>query len=542
MIDFSISIDFNAEEHHWECEKVFENEEYVVFIDGAVLNEKDLIQSHAVQSIEQLIIRRIQNREWLVCKDWVGEFNGFVYIKEEEKYVVFTNPQATRKVFYYHQEKVGIVIANRVTTITETLRDKKWNYSLAIESAYHLLSVANLLENRTLVNEVKKLYVAEVLEIDLASQKIALHSYFDFKSVEIKKKSLQLHIDEFDELFQKAIAQEYEWDENRQLPSIAFLSGGLDSRMNVFSAIQQNRKIDKVVCFSQEQYLDHRISEQIAKDLHIPYRFIPLQNIDFIKPIDELCALNEYSVYYTGASHVHYALQQVESTPYKSIHSGQIGDGILGNFNTSKKLNPPQPASILKNKRWKEKVMPSLQKVAQNYATEELYFLYNIAFNRAVAGSYVVEEYMHMFSPFLDKEVISYALSIPPEYKYDHRFYFEWMRQKLPKSQKYIWETTALKPIHYRMKKWGTHLVKRAYKYGYIAIGKGNRYTMVPYPYYFEKDEAIRAYFKKQFEEKIGSISAWPELQKDAQIQFEEGNFFEKVLVLTLLSSINQLF
>ena len=46
-----------------------------------------------------------------------------------------------------------------------------------------------------------------------------------------------------------------------------------------------------------------------------------------------MVSISEGMVLYTGSIHVDFAMQQFYQEQFGLIHSGQIGDGVLGGFN-----------------------------------------------------------------------------------------------------------------------------------------------------------------------------------------------------------------
>ena len=113
------------------------------------------------------------------------------------------------------------------------------------------------------------------------------------------------------------------------------LSGGLDSRVAMFYAIKNNQKPDNAFCFSQSNYLDHTISEKIARDFDLHYEFVPLDGGSFLSKIDQLTRISEGMVFFTGGIHVQHALDHLLYENFALFHGGAIGDGVLGAFNSA---------------------------------------------------------------------------------------------------------------------------------------------------------------------------------------------------------------
>ncbi|MCB9202671.1 MAG: hypothetical protein H6604_06460 [Flavobacteriales bacterium] len=543
MRDFLLHIDFNIENNLYFSPNSKEDEDYHLFLDGIILNKKQLINSYSKKNIDEVFKSQLSENFSFLDKVY-GEFNGFFIDFRKKKVLIFINHQATRKVFYTYQKGV-FICANSIHKITTKIEENQLKKTVDVNSLYSLLSVGNVLENNTIVNEIKRLHSCEYIEIDLYKKDISIRSYFDLSSINYdENKTLDTFTDEFNEVFKNAISQEYSYDVDKNKKSFSLLSGGLDSRVNIMMARKLGFTINQTMCFSQKDYFDHSISKKIASDFKIPYLFIPFDSIDFVKDIDKLSKENEFLSNFLGSSHFDYALSQVEKiNSYTIIHSGQIGDGILGSFVSSKKVNLPNIERLFNSHQLKHKVKNYLENYSEKYEKEELFLLKNLAFNRTLSGSHISESHnTTLVSPFFHPEVMKLALSIPPKYKFNHRFYFYWINKHLPEATKYIWESTLLPPKNTFTKHFGEQILKRIHKYSWLAINRTDKISMVPYEYYFKKNKSLQMHFNAYFENSIDKLDFNQEIKSDVLRLFNDGNFYEKTMILTVLSSLNTLF
>lgn len=54
------------------------------------------------------------------------------------------------------------------------------------------------------------------------------------------------------------------------------------------------------------------------------------------------------------------------------------------------------------------------------------------------------------YSPFCDIDFMEYCLSIPLEWRFDHKIYHKWVLTKYPNAADYIWEKIGVKITEYR--------------------------------------------------------------------------------------------
>ncbi|MFP3507692.1 hypothetical protein, partial [Burkholderia sp. SIMBA_062] len=90
---------------------------------------------------------------------------------------------------------------------------------------------------------------------------------------------------------------------------------------------------------------------------------------------------------------------------------GQIGDGILGGFNSEPKSKAPSQYKIIVNKSFLPKIQENLDQVFKNYEREEIFLLKNLAYNRTVLGVQVMQDKAYLLSPFMTKEFIKFSIS-----------------------------------------------------------------------------------------------------------------------------------
>ncbi|HCN11025.1 MAG TPA: hypothetical protein DIS75_01595, partial [Chryseobacterium sp.] len=366
---------------------------------------------------------------------------------------------------------------------------------------------------------------------------ISEKQYFDLSKISTFSRTKDAAIDKIHEVFQDSILLEYQKDTELGKNHLALLSGGLDSRVAMMYAIQENVKPENALCFSQSGYFDHTISEKIAEDFDVHYEFIPLDGGKFLKKIDELTELSEGMVFYTGGIHVSHAVEKMKYENFALFHSGQIGDGVLGGFNTVPYRKKPSYFKIAENQKFFPKVQFSLDEILKKYETEELFLLRNVAYNRTVLGAHVFQQKRYQTSSFMSKDFLQLAISLPEEWKFNHRFYLEWIQKHCKEATKYRWERTLLKPDANWKTSFGDKFVKRSFKLLNEKILKTpQKSSMYPYQYYFDNDTEIQNYYKNYFEDNIHRIEDYKELESDVKELFQSENFYSKSQSVNILA------
>lgn len=504
--------------------------------EGVLLNKKKLLNDFALKDFQTLIQELYQQKKGEIIKVFEGEYRGFIYDKVENKIFIFTNITSTQRIFYGKFEN-QIFIETNLVRLAERLKNAGISIKPDEESIYQLLCFSNLIEDKTPLQNVKKLLDGHFLEIDISTGNHSEKTYFDLSQIPTFSKSKEVAIDKIHEIFTESVLLEYEKDTEFGTDHLALLSGGLDSRVAMFYALQNNQKPGNALCFSQSNYFDHSISEKIAEDFKIHYEFIPLDGGKFLKKIDELTELSEGMVFYTGGIHVQHAVENIKYENFSLFHSGQIGDGVLGGFNTEPKRKKPSYFKIVENQKFFPKVKNFLDESLEEYETEELFLLRNVAYNRTVLGAHVFQQKRYQTSPFMTKDFLNFAISLPEEWKFNHRFYIDWINKHCKEATKYRWERTLLKPNAHWKTQFGDKFLKRGFKIMTDKVLKSPQNgSMYPYGFYFENDLDIRNYYQKYFEENIHRLENYPDLLKDVKELFSAPDFHLKSKAVNILA------
>lgn len=513
---------------------IIDDQECFIAIKGVLLNKKSLLNQFAFHDFKELILQLFKEKKQHFFALLEGEFSGFIYEKSSKKVWVYTNVTSTQKVYYYHQDGLFLA-ATSIKSITQKLSAKKIKFSIDEESIYQMLTFTNIIENKTPIKDIFKVYDASFLEFDIEKNSLKEEQYYNLEIERFsgtKEKAIQV----IDEIFAASVILEYQKDQEFQKEHFSLLSGGLDSRVALLYAQKHEQNPKKVFCFSQSGYLDETISREIAQKYQFDYVFEKLDGGIFLNNIDKLIAFSEGMVLYTGGIHADFAINKIDSQNIGLIHSGQIGDGVLGGFNKVPFIQKPTNQKIVVDATFSPKVSENLEKVKANYEREELFLLRNVAFNRAVFGAQVFQQVSYQTSPFMTKDFMSFAISLPEVWKFNHQFYLDWIKNSCKDATEFTWERTMMKPNANWKTKFGDQFNKRAVNLVYNKIlGKEYLISMYPYQYYFNKSKELQDFYQNYFEENLHFLDEFKELQQDVIQLFSMKDFFSKSSAINVL-------
>lgn len=504
--------------------------------EGVLLNRKKLLNEFALKDFETLIGELYFLKKENIIKEFEGEFRGFIFDKVQQKLFVFTNATSTQRVFY-GEFKGEIFIDTSLIRLSENLKNSGFQPTPNLESVYQMLCFNGLLERSTIIQDVHKILDGHFLKIDLKNlDKKEIQYFTTFNegcfSGSKKKASQIIH-----EIFKESVLMEYSKDTELGKNHLSLLSGGLDSRVAMMYALKNNQSIENVLCFSQSGYIDHTVSRKIAEDYRLHYEFIPLNGGKFLKKIDELTQISEGMVMYTGGIHVNHAVDEMQYENFALFHSGQLGDALLGGYLSAPERKRPSNYKIVGNPQFLGKVETLLNETKKNYESEESFLIRNRGYNTVLLGAHVFQQKRYQTSPFMAKDFLKFAAALPEEWKYNHRFYLEWIQKHCKEATKYRWERTLLKPDANWKTSFGDKFVKRSFKLLNEKILKTpQKSSMYPYQYYFDNDTEIQNYYKNYFEDNIHRIEDYKELESDVKELFQSENFYSKSQSVNILA------
>ena len=328
----------------FESDQLFtESNNFIIGIDGVILNLKELKNAYQITSLEPLLLHLFEKHQQKMPDHLEGEFCGFIFDKNKERLFVFTNHTGSRKLYYTHWNDT-LIVASELQSISQFYKATKVSTRLNRYAAYVLLTFGGMLGNDTLIKGVKRLVGGEYLLSQ--HSKTEIDKYKDYNQVALSNNSEDQIIADLDATFIRALGQQLEKDREYNYQHIATLSGGLDSRMTVMLANKMGYPID-TFCFSQAGYHDEIIARKIAKDMGRKLIFIPLNTAAHLFDFDENLKAYDGLNFYLNSAHFAYGLKRVNLEKYGLIHTGMIGDGLLGSVLSQPHTVPPQPKSKL---------------------------------------------------------------------------------------------------------------------------------------------------------------------------------------------------
>ncbi len=532
----------------FENDKVFYNDTcYFILTEGVILNISELLMQYKQKSLIDLIISMYNNIGESFFNGFRGSFSGIFYDKKNDILLIFTNHIGDKPVFYSLQTGIGLFFGSEINFLARVFKKNKIPYSLDMAGAYSLLTYSFMLSNLTYIQEIKRLTAGNYLKI--CADKVEIIKYHSFEYKPDYNKSDQVFVEEIDELFTNAVNLQVRKNEDYGHKHLAALSGGLDSRITTFAI---NRIINKPILnftYSPVGFHDEKISKQIIQLLKNDYIYQANDSGSALLNIDQSVEANEGLMTYYGSAVLLEFLNLLNFNDYGIIHTGQIGDGILGSITKKmkhiNKINKTRDcyssALIHKFNKYFD-----FEEYIKQFQYSEIFSLYNKALNGVNSGSLLVfQRITESYSPFLDVDFFEYCLTIPLAKRIDYYIYDKWVLAKYPKAGKFSHNgrrylnkkfVDKLKIIN-RTKDIIIYLQKKFNIPREILIDSNT-----PLEHWYQNIPNVKQTMDSYFDDHLHLLTNYHELYDDCYELYHRGNSMEKNQTITLLAIIKKYF
>lgn len=502
-----------------------ENDKYSIQFDGILLNyNKPQNQEERFKCISDLY--ELHGPD--IVNYLKGAFNLVIYDKEKQSILIANDALANRPFYYYAYGDI-IIYAASYYDMLSLLHDKEIkNLTYNVTAIESMICKGMLQGKETYLNEVEYLGAFEYMIVDLKQNEHMVISYYPQE--EQRAYSENDAVMRFEALFSLAVESEFRKNKEYGYNNLVTLSGGMDSRSTILEAFKKGYGKDNILSFnySQEQSLDHRVSKEIACDLSIDYIHYPMDAACFIKKIDNVMDCNECQQSCIGSTGARTLSTIVDLKSYGIIHTGLCGGELLGDLLEQK--------SPKKNKK-----MPTIVRLGLIKA--ELCNNINEYFDN-VRGCYnfarMFDRNCEILSPFLDKDLVTFVLSLDPKLLFRRKLYRTWMRKYLPNN----YETTFfcgpidISPIKEYIKKGYLYIIKKVRK------RKTTIREMNPIDYWVNTHSEIQSFLLEKYEKGIENIKSIEnkKISNDIINGWNTGGWIKRFYVLTAIRALQDIY
>ncbi|WP_314577810.1 hypothetical protein [Enterococcus gilvus] len=511
-------------------------------LDGVILNKQRLYKKYNVDDNKMETL--IETMDYLNPSSFFSEFRGtFAGVslnKKKDVFRLYTNHIGDKEVFYHLDEKndtlyFGTDFYSLIVLIQKHCNKK---FDINTNGAYSLLSHGHTLCNETLFEKIYRLSPGHYLMY--SSNGLEKHIYY-----EIKNKSIEISepeaLKQLNNHFVNAVKSSFDKDLEYGYKHLVALSGGLDSRMTTWVA--HTLGYDNVVnyTFSQTNYYDEKIPKKISNQLENEWLFKALDNgVYLYNYFDDSLKISGARSYNATISHTMSMLNNLNMENFGLVHTGQLGDVILGTYYENGKKESFRRGAGAVSSMLINEVYYS-EENAVHIDDLELFKFYNRGFTGINVGLKPMYEYTETISPFLDIDFMEFCLSLPFEYRKNHYLYIKWINEFYPEAAEFIYEKVRGKIKHKIIPIKGVPIPWTSIPSAVLKVTKkklnmqlNSSSHMNPLDYWYKKNKNLREFYQTQFSENIEFIKE-ESLRENCEKLFKTGSGTEKNQVITFL-------
>ena len=507
------------------------------FLEGYISNKQELLEKQHEVSWEDVYKKICLEKKFPT--QLRGSFSGFSFSENGEK-VFFTDHLGSKSLFYYFN-KDKFVVSSRLEWIVEILIENGVNYHFDELAAQYMLTYGFMLDDSTFIKEIKRILPGN--KVVYGQDKLDIIQYYMPTLAHQIDISEDEAISMIDGAFRKAIKREFEKDREYGYKHLVDLSGGLDSRMVTWVAHEMGYVNQTNFTYCKSQYIDFKISSQIASDLKHEYYFKQLDDFQWIYEIEDILKLNNGQALYSGITGGKDCLANFNKDEYGIEHTGMLGDVIISCFasDESKAFKTPQfgtnQYSSLLNYAFADKLL-------NKYENQEIFDVYSRGFLGAMSTYSIRQSYFEVGSPFLDIDFMETCFSIPIKYRVKHNIYLKWMKKYYVKATNYGWEKWAGIPPKRKLLlvRDGVFCLRKFKRTIRNIFGFQIKDNMNPIDFWYANDVNVQFYFEQYYTDNINNQCISNNLRQDITRLFQEGTAIEKTQVLTVLGMVKMYF
>lgn len=463
-----------------------------------------------------------------------GSFSALYKDIVNEELLLFTDQTGSRQIFYYWNSQL-FAFSSSIFLLISILRHFQIKISLSEPASYMMLSLGYMLEDYTLVSEIKKVKAGNYIRI--SRNGVSINKYHDYyQEVKYNHISEDLLV-ELNDRFINSLKLEYEKDISYDYKHLATLSGGLDSRMNVMLALNIGYGDITCLTFTEGNSEDENTASLITSDYSLRHVILKLCNGIQLFEIEDPLILNNCSVYYFGAASTFTAIKYINATLFGLMHNGGLAESSKGGYLSGKTHREPSLdiRYAVSDKLFSRLDPHILSDIFRGYQNEEMFITYNRGFNAINNGLWMVQPYTDSVSTYMDLDFAEVAYACDPCLRYNGYLTIEWINQLHPALARYPYRY-GLRPTNKKSRIMYGKVKSRCEKYCETFLSS------------IIKPKSLKTLIGDLdgfLYHKFQNSSAWPfitpSIQQDIQILFKSTKLEEKLLSVSFVKSVELL-
>lgn len=417
---------------------LFENNDYIVLLEGVVLNSNELIIEYDKDNWHDTVNYIITEKEnWFSILE--GPVSGAVYYKKDDKWVIFTGKLGEKAIFYCVEDG-RIIIGSQLNYVTDVMHEKNMKVNPDENALKHFMAYQSYIGSETCIKNVKRLYPGQYLVIKNGEINVKQYCIFDYKQ-DTNRKSESEYINMLDNAFRNAMQRIIYKNQEYGYKTIADISGGYDSRTNCYVLKSLGAKDVVMDCYAQSGSHDYKVSNAIASELGYDYVFRSLDNASCMYGIDDNIMMLNGATPYAGITGGRDMLQMLTGFNVGLEVTGLLGDVHDGSMVRTRCDGDIDTDDYRDSKtliEGEDYVFPKSENERFENHVNEHYWFYNRGMIFGMSSFFIRQNFTEAVTPFGDSGFINTYLSIPWEMRVKGKLLQKWLARKYPESAKFI--------------------------------------------------------------------------------------------------------
>jgi len=200
----------------------------------------------------------------------------------------------------------------------------------------------------------------------------------------------------------------------------------------------------------------------------------------------------------------------------------------------------PSPRTWAYSTRLFDTIEAEASSIARSYPNQEAFAIHTRGIHGILNGSISALADTETDEPFLDADLVDFAMHLPLRLKYRERLFVRMIEERFPDAARHPWQKWGLRPTMRNYRLTGTYSYKAVRK-GLMIVGplaRGgapSRSDMNPIGYWEAINPGLSAGLDAVFDDLIASTSLSGQLLKDIEGLYRKGNLLERTQALTVL-------
>ena len=518
-------------------DKIFaDTGEAVILLDGVILNKNELMTEYGEDTWLKTVISMLRS-----AKTWFeqlrGVFSGAVYDKAGKQWTCFTDQCGEHLLMTYSRDG-NVAIGSQVNYFSDWMKANNIERHIDKEWEQDIISSGYMRESYSVISGVRRIYPGHYCEIADSSPDISEYKYYMVTKADKVSMSDSELIDRLDELFHNAVRRILEKDREYGYSTIVDISGGLDSRMNAAVAKQEDCSRILGVTYAQSGSPDHLIAHNVASTLGVENIFYPMDGGSFLEEIDDLVFMNGGFNYYFGITAGKRVLELLDTDNIGSEIWGLLGDiyeGAMISENWS--VIDWSMSRYLLSRRYASHGAPEK---THEFEDNELLWFYVRGMLAGMNTGLIRQNYIEPLTPYGDVEFMNFCFSIPFEKRVDDHIYRKWMIEKYPDMAKIVYSRTGVPVMSDKSESLHTLPIRIRKKLQRKISGEKKEWYMNPFDFWYKENDRLSKTVESYYDSNRNAVDSDPEFSEKISDLFQNGNTLEKLLAVSILSSVKQ--